>query len=76
MSDRTIPPSPAPSHLTRIILALVVATTCLLSAASATAQVSWRMTTEYPENNISGIGLVTFAKLVSEHTKGQVTVTP
>ncbi|WP_245428067.1 TRAP transporter substrate-binding protein [Bradyrhizobium sp. MOS003] len=33
------------------------------------------MTTEYPENNISGIGLVTFASRVSERTNGVVTVT-
>jgi TRAP-type C4-dicarboxylate transport system substrate-binding protein len=34
------------------------------------------MTTEYPENNISGIGLITFAKLVAERTNGFVTAAP
>ncbi|WP_245444189.1 TRAP transporter substrate-binding protein [Bradyrhizobium sp. Y36] len=32
------------------------------------------MTTEYPENNISGIGLTTFAGRVAAHTNGFVTV--
>lgn len=39
------------------------------------AQVSWRMTTEYPENNISGIGLTTFADRVAARTNGLVTLT-
>jgi TRAP-type C4-dicarboxylate transport system substrate-binding protein len=47
----------------------------MLSAVPAAAQVTWRMTTEYPQNNISGIGLVTFSKLVAERTGGFVTTT-
>lgn len=47
----------------------------ILSAAPATAQVNWRMTTEYPETNISGIGLSTFADRVAARTNGFVTVT-
>lgn len=42
--------------------------------ATAFAQVQWKMTTEYPENNISGIGLVTFGKLLSSKTLGALTV--
>jgi TRAP-type C4-dicarboxylate transport system substrate-binding protein len=41
--------------------------------ASAFAQVQWKMTTEYPESNISGIGLVTFGKLLSSKTLGALT---
>ena len=33
------------------------------------------MTTEYPQSSVSGIGLVSFAKRISDHTGGQVTVT-
>lgn len=42
--------------------------------AAAVAQVQWKMTTEYPESNISGIGLVTFGKLLSSKTQGSLTV--
>jgi TRAP-type transport system periplasmic protein len=41
--------------------------------ATAFAQVQWKMTTEYPESNISGIGLVTFGKLLSSKTQGALT---
>lgn len=61
-----------PAQRIRTILVLA---TLILSAAPAMAQVSWRMTTEYPENNISGIGLNTFADRVAAHTNGFVTVT-
>jgi TRAP-type C4-dicarboxylate transport system substrate-binding protein len=40
---------------------------------TALAQVQWKMTTEYPESNISGIGLVTFGKLLSSKTQGVLT---
>jgi TRAP-type transport system periplasmic protein len=43
--------------------------------APATSQISWQMATEYPQNNISGIGLATFSKLVSANTGGRVTAT-
>lgn len=60
------------------IRAVVALAALVLSAAPALAQatspVTWRMTTEYPESNISGIGLTTFANRVSEHTHGLVTV--
>jgi TRAP-type C4-dicarboxylate transport system substrate-binding protein len=55
------------------ICAAILAVAVALWAEPATAQVSWRMTTEYPQDNISGIGLVTFSKLVTERTGGFVT---
>src|SRR4051795_9460437 len=65
------------------IRAILVLAALILSVAPAAAQVAsqvasqvtWRMTTEYPENNISGIGLATFASRVSDRTHGFVTVT-
>ncbi len=61
------------------IRALLTLAALVFSVAQATAQVApqtvWRMTTEYPENNISGIGLTTFADRVTAHTNGFVTVT-
>jgi TRAP-type C4-dicarboxylate transport system substrate-binding protein len=56
------------------IHAILALTALLLSAVPAAAQVSWRMTTEYPQNNISGIGLTTFAERVAARTNGFVTV--
>jgi TRAP-type C4-dicarboxylate transport system substrate-binding protein len=35
--------------------------------------VRWQMATEYPQSNISGVGLATFARLVSARTNGFVT---
>nr|WP_245283960.1 TRAP transporter substrate-binding protein [Bradyrhizobium sp. Cp5.3] len=58
----------------RTLLVLAVWAVFVLSVAPATAQVTWRMTTEYPQNNISGIGLTTFASRVAERTHGFVTV--
>jgi TRAP-type C4-dicarboxylate transport system substrate-binding protein len=50
---------------------------CLAAAlafpAPATSQTSWQMATEYPQSNISGIGLATFSKLVSAYTDGRIT---
>jgi TRAP-type C4-dicarboxylate transport system substrate-binding protein len=40
---------------------------------AAFAQSQWKMTTEYPESNISGIGLVTFGKLLSAKSSGSLT---
>jgi TRAP-type C4-dicarboxylate transport system substrate-binding protein len=39
----------------------------------AIAQVHWKMATEYPESNISGVGLATFGKLLSSNTHGSLT---
>jgi TRAP-type C4-dicarboxylate transport system substrate-binding protein len=68
-----VPPQP---KLIRNVAAFLCAALLALFAVPAAAQVTWRMTTEYPENNISGIGLVTFAKLVAERTDGFVTAAP
>src|SRR5260221_4226708 len=78
MHVRTSAQPPSPARLIHSLAALVLAAALALSAAPASAQapVTWRMTTEYPQNNISGIGIVTFARLVSDRTGGLVTVTP
>ena len=60
--------------LAKRIRAILTLGALVLSAAPALAQVSWRMTTEYPQNNISGIGLTTFADRVAARTNGFVTV--
>ena len=60
--------------LAKRIRAILILPALVLSAAPALAQVSWRMTTEYPQNNISGIGLTTFADRVAARTNGFVTV--
>jgi TRAP-type C4-dicarboxylate transport system substrate-binding protein len=39
----------------------------------AIAQVQWKMATEYPESNISGVGLTTFGKFVAANTRGYLT---
>jgi TRAP-type C4-dicarboxylate transport system substrate-binding protein len=68
-------PMPFPAKRIRTILALTIWATLVLSVAPAMAQVTWRMTTEYPQNNISGIGLTTFADRVAARTNGFVSVT-
>jgi TRAP-type C4-dicarboxylate transport system substrate-binding protein len=58
------------------LASLAAAQTISQQAASqqGTSQpVRWQMATEYPQSNISGVGLATFAKLVSERTNGFVT---
>lgn len=55
-----------------------VALACVLSPAAvlpAKAEVKWQMVTEYPQSNISGIGLTTFGELVAAKTHGAVTTT-
>lgn len=74
-----LPPSMRrPARGIRRILALIAMAMLVPGAAPAPAQstspVIWRMTTEYPQDNISGIGLATFASLVSERSHGLVTV--
>ncbi len=56
-------------------LALVALGAIVLDAAPSSAQVAWRFATEYPQSNISGVGLTTFARLVSLRTNGSLTVT-
>lgn len=53
------------------LLALALASLTL----PAHAQATWRMVTEYPQSNISGTGLATFAKLLTARTDGLVTAT-
>lgn len=80
-------PMRSPAKRIRSILAFAACVALVLNVAPAvaevaaqvtaevTAKVTWQMTTEYPENNISGIGLATFASRVSDRTHGFVTVT-
>src|SRR5438105_15931023 len=53
--------------------AYVIALILVVLPATVLAQTQWKMTTEYPESNISGIGLVTFGKLLSSKTLGTLT---
>ena len=53
--------------------AYAIALIFVVLPATAFAQIQWKMTTEYPESNISGIGLVTFGKLLSSKTLGALT---
>jgi TRAP-type C4-dicarboxylate transport system substrate-binding protein len=64
------------SGVSRRVCAVACATALIFAVlpAAAVAQVQWKMTTEYPESNISGIGLVTFGKLLSSKTQGSLTV--
>jgi TRAP-type C4-dicarboxylate transport system substrate-binding protein len=54
-------------------VAYAIALILIVLPAAVRAQTQWKMTTEYPENNISGIGLVTFGKLLSAKTQGTLT---
>lgn len=76
-----------PAKRIRVIFALVALVLSLAPAAAQvnpqvnsqvasqiSSKVTWRMATEYPENNISGIGLATFADRVAARTNGFVTV--
>lgn len=67
-----------PARSIRIIFTLMALAMLVPGVAPAAAQVAspviWRMTTEYPQDNISGIGLATFASRVSERSHGVVTV--
>ena len=59
----------------RVALAAACAIALLAGwpSSRASAQTRWTMATEYPESNISGTGLATFAKAVAENTHGFVT---
>ena len=54
-------------------MALAITLISVILPVSAFAQVQWKLTTEYPESNISGIGLATFGKLLAAKTQGAVT---
>jgi TRAP-type C4-dicarboxylate transport system substrate-binding protein len=56
----------------RIALATVCAIALAMPSVPAFAQAQWKMATEYPENNISGVGLATFGRLLSSSTQGSV----
>jgi TRAP-type transport system periplasmic protein len=71
---RRMHPSPAwrveqGSLIAVCAIALIVG----VNPVPATAQVRWKMATEYPESNISGVGLATFGKAVSSNTHDAVT---
>src|SRR5207253_4167362 len=57
------------------IWAIASLAAALAFPAPVTSQTSWQMATEYPQSNISGIGLATFSKLVSAYTDGRITAT-
>jgi TRAP-type C4-dicarboxylate transport system substrate-binding protein len=44
--------------------------------ASASAQIKWEITTEYPASNISGEGISEFAKLVAERSARRLLINP
>ena len=64
---------PLRPSLIRNVATLIGAAMLLLCASHACAQVTWQMTTEYPQNSVSGIGLISFSRLVAERTGGYVT---
>src|SRR6266404_3987989 len=55
------------------IAACTIAWVVGIIPAPAIAQVQWKMATEYPESNISGVGLATFGKLLASNTHGYLT---
>ena len=61
------------SGVWKAILACCLVGWSLAGFPAASTQVQWQMATEYPETSVSGIGLVTFGRLVAEHTNGSVT---
>jgi TRAP-type C4-dicarboxylate transport system substrate-binding protein len=52
------------------IAACAIAWVVGIIPAPAIAQVQWKMATEYPESNISGVGLATFGKLLASNSQG------
>src|SRR3954469_15877429 len=59
--------------LHQVVMLVLAWALSAIAAHAADAQVRWVMATEYPASNISGIGLTTFARLLSERTNGFVT---
>jgi TRAP-type transport system periplasmic protein len=72
-------PVPTAEGVRNMHFRIVFATACAVAlalgelSAPAFAQTRWRMATEYPESNISGVGLATFGTLLSSNTQGSVT---
>jgi TRAP-type transport system periplasmic protein len=64
-----------PAWIDRIALTAACAMALVVCGLSvpAFAQAQWKMATEYPESNISGIGLATFGRLLSSNTRGSLT---
>ncbi len=65
----------SPAWIERIVFTTACAIALALGAlpVPAFAQAQWKMATEYPESNISGVGLATFGKAVSSNTHGSLT---
>lgn len=58
----------------RLLIAICVAASVAeILPPPAFAQAQWKMATEYPQSNISGVGLATFGRLLTEHTRGFLT---
>ena len=59
----------------RIVFTTACAVALIVGEPSvpAFAQAQWKMATEYPESNISGVGLTTFGKTISLKTHGSLT---
>jgi TRAP-type C4-dicarboxylate transport system substrate-binding protein len=62
-------------HLRKILAVVFAAVLSPAVVLPAKAEVKWQMVTEYPQSNISGIGLTTFGELVAAKTNGAVTTT-
>ncbi len=60
-------------HRIILVAACAIAVFVAESPTPASAQVLWKMATEYPESNISGVGLATFGKILSSKSHGSVT---
>ena len=59
------------------LLILTLLAACLASApAQAQTTPRWEMATEYPASNISGEGIATFARLITERAAGRLTIAP
>jgi TRAP-type transport system periplasmic protein len=56
-----------------LIAVCAIALVAWVIPVPAIAQVQWKMATEYPESNISGVGLSTFGTLVASTTHGYLT---
>jgi TRAP-type C4-dicarboxylate transport system substrate-binding protein len=67
--------APQASRVERGFFAAICAIALLVAAipVPAVAQIQWTMATEYPESNISGVGLATFGKLLASKTNGYLT---
>jgi TRAP-type transport system periplasmic protein len=63
----------ARAHRIMLVAACAMAMLVTESPTSASAQVLWKMATEYPESNISGVGLATFGNVLLSRSHGSVT---